>query len=98
MQSIKLINGKEHQQEAEGCLVDTGVGAAHIISIVYDVQSIPNPWKTMNEPIKLRALTTWNNLSRAWCLDEHYMYSSIYTNRTKFIITNNPEKIIKAKK
>lgn len=31
MQSIKLINGKEHQQEAEGCLVDTGVGAAHII-------------------------------------------------------------------
>lgn len=41
MQSIKLINGKEHQQEAEGCLVDTGVGAAHI-SIVYDVQSIPN--------------------------------------------------------
>lgn len=53
MQSIKLINGKEHQQEAEGCLVDTGVGAAHIISIVYDVQSIPNSWKTMNEPIKL---------------------------------------------
>lgn len=42
MQSIKLINGKEHQQEAEGCLVDSGVGAAHIISIVYDVQSIPN--------------------------------------------------------
>lgn len=98
MQSIKLINGKEHQQEAEGCLVDTGVGDAHIISIVYDVQSIPNSWKTMNEPIKLRALTTWNNLSRAWCLDEHYMYSSIYTNRTKFIITNNPEKKIKAKK
>lgn len=42
MQSIKLINGKEHQQEAEGCLVDTEVGTAHIISIVYDVQSIPN--------------------------------------------------------
>lgn len=59
MQSIKLINGKEHQQEAEGCLVDTGVGDAHIISIVYDVQSIPNSWKTMNEPIKLLALTTW---------------------------------------
>lgn len=37
MQSIKLINGKEHQQEAEGWLVDSEVRTAHIISIVYDV-------------------------------------------------------------
>lgn len=49
MQSIKLINGKEHQQEAEGCLVDTGVGTAHIISIVYDVQSIDTKLMKNNE-------------------------------------------------
>lgn len=79
MKSIKLINGKEQQQEAEGWLVDTGVGAAHIISIVYDIQSIWNPWKTKNEPITLGALTTWNNLFQAWCLDAHYVQVYILT-------------------